>query len=330
MIKNKKFALLFNEVKHKYMDTNGNLYTSMTTSIGKYEPIFDRIAIAKGSSRKKSSKYYGWSVKAILADWDKITDKSHVKGNRTHNRLEDITKRSTNFKHDNSSNKKGYETLYTVDDIIDGTAGYGELNPDKFLSTGIKNEYPRIYNLFTYLASQGYYFYSEIGVYHIEYLISGLIDILCVNHETKEFIIVDWKTNKHDLVPYNDPAFRFISGYFKKDKQGKETNEFIKTNKTFAYPLDKYQASHYMVYALQLNGYALLFAQKGFKLNQLILCHVRDEKQFTTEHTVCNTHPEYIGKKLVELHNMIIIPDDIKNMFIHHNNGMSNQSKLLL
>lgn len=325
-----KFGLQFNEVKHKYMDTNGNIYTSMTTVIGKFEPEFDRIGIAKAVTRKKESKYYGWTVRAVLADWDKITVKSHVKGNRTHNRLEDITKRSTNFRHNNKCVRKGYETLYTVDDIVSGDAGYGELNVDTFLGTGIKTEYPRIYNLFLTLANQGYHFYSEIGVYHTKYLISGLIDILCVNHQTKEFIIVDWKTNKHDLVPFNNPEFRFISGYFKKDKEGKVTNEFKKNNQYFAKPLDKYQASHYMVYALQLNGYALLFSKKGFKLNQLILCHVRDDKEFTTSHKVTNTHPEYLGKSLVELHNMVILQDDVDNMFRYHTNNMSDQSKLLL
>lgn len=326
----KKFALQFNEIKHKYMDTNGNIYTSMTTVIGKYEPVFDKLGIAKAVTRKRDSKYYGWTVNKVLADWDTITAKSHVKGNRTHNRLEDITKKSTNFNHDSSCTRKGYDTLYTVDDIISGTAGYGELDAEVFLGTNIKDEYPRIYNLFIKLSKLGYHFYSEIGVYDTTYLISGLIDILCVNHNNKEFIIVDWKTNKHDLVPYNDPAYRFLSGYFKKDKLGKETNQFVQTKSYFSPPLGNHQASHYMIYSLQLNGYALLFSKKGFKLNQLILCHVRDDKTFTSDHPVCINNPDYIGKSLVELHDMVIMQEEVDTMFIHHTNGMSNQSKLLI
>jgi len=321
----KKFALLFNEVYHKYMDTNGNIYTSMTTVIGKYEPVFDRMGIAKAVTRKRDSKYYGWRVKDVLKDWDTITVKSHVKGNRTHNRLEYITKRSTNFKHNSISSKKGYETLYTVDDIIDGTAGYGELNVDVFLATGIKEEYPRIYNLFVLLASQGFSFYSEIGVYSTKYLISGLIDILAVNHKTKEFMIVDWKTNKHDLVPLGNPDNRFLSGYFKKDSLGNETNNFVFTHNKFAYPIDRFEASHYMIYALQLNGYANLFIEKGFKLKQLILCHVRDDKTFPAD-----ANPAYVGKSLVELHDMVILQNEVTSMFTHFYNDMSDQTKLFM
>jgi hypothetical protein len=325
----KKFALLFNELKHKYMDTNGNLYTSMTTVIGKYEYEFDKLTVAKRVVKKKESKYYGWSVPNVLKDWDTITARSHVKGNKTHNYLEDITKRSTNFKHDSASNVKNYETLYTVDDIVDGSA-YGELDPEIFLGSGIKAKYPRIYNLFTILAAKGYKFYSEIGVYNIEYLISGLIDILCVNHELKEFIIVDWKTNKHDLIPYGDDANKWLSGYFKKDKQGNETNEFMFTNQYFKYPLDKFQAAHYLTYAFQLNGYAFLFAKYGFKLNQLLLCHVRDEKTFSYDDEICHKRPEYVGLPKVEIHNMVFLQNEVESMFNHFANGGSDQSKLKL
>jgi len=322
-----KFELLFNEFKHKYIDTYGNNYTSMTTVIGKYEPVFERVKIAKAVTRKRDSKYYGWNYINVLNDWDTITKISQDKGNKTHNRLERITKPSTNFTFDSTCDVKNYKKLYTVDSIINGT-NYGELDVDKFLDTGIKEKYPRIYNLFIYLSNLGYSFYSEIAVYNISYLISGLIDILAVNHNTKEFIIVDWKTNKHDLVPNGIEANKFLSGYFKKDKQGKETTEFVYTHKHFNYPLDKYEASHYLIYTLQLNGYANLFIDKGFKLNQLILCHVRDDKFFTEDDAVVKNKPEYLGLIKTDLHDMPIMQEDVTNMFTHFSNGMSDQTSL--
>ena len=44
------------------------------------------------------------------------------------------------------------------------------------------------------MVSMGFEIYAEIGVYHPEYLISGLVDILFVKGD--EFFILDWKTNK--------------------------------------------------------------------------------------------------------------------------------------
>lgn len=324
--KDTKFELLFNESQHKYMDTFGNIYTSMTTVIGEYTPEFEKTKIAKAVSRKHDSKYFGWNVLDILKDWDKITKESHVIGNATHNKLEGITKSSTNHNY-KSKAFDNYNTLYTVTDILEDSS-LGELDVDKFLTSGIKEKYPRIYNLFIHLASLGYRFFSEIGVFNIEYLVSGLIDILCVHYELKQFIIVDWKTNKHDLVPNGVEENKYKSGYFKKDSLGNETHEFIFTNQNFKYPLHSFQTSHFLTYAFQLNGYAHLFSKFGFTLSQLILVHVRDRFKFTENDSICNLHPEYIGLSKVEFHMMPIYQDEVELLFKHHSNNKSNQLNL--
>ena len=56
----------------------------------------------------------------------------------------------------------------------------------------------------------GFEIYAEIGVYHPEYLISGLVDILFVKGD--EFFILDWKTNKAPI--------RFEGGYWTKKADG--------------------------------------------------------------------------------------------------------------
>jgi hypothetical protein len=323
-----KRELLFNESRHKYMDSFGNLYTSMTTVIGQYIEEFPKLKMAEIVSKKKDSKYYGWPVKAILADWDKITVISQNKGTLTHNYLEDITKRSTNFKF-SGKKQNDFVTLYTIDDILDGS-NLGLLDTDKYLSSGIKTKYPLVYKLFEKLSLLGYRFFSEIGVYHEDYLISGLIDILAINFDTNEFMIIDWKTNKHDLIPYDKNEFKWLSGYFKKDKKGNETNEFVQTNVQIKYPLSKYQSSHYVIYLMQLNGYATLVERRGFKLSQIMLIHIRDDKHFVEGDKYTAKYPELIGKQKVEIFNMETILPDMNTLFTHFSNGGTNQVKLLL
>ena len=46
---------------------------------------------------------------------------------------------------------------------------------------------------------KGYKIYSEIGMFLIDWLISGTIDILLVNEDTNCAVVGDWKTNRGGL-----------------------------------------------------------------------------------------------------------------------------------
>lgn len=97
------------------------------------------------------------------------------------------------------------------------------LDIPKFIQA-TNNKYPEIYNVFKYYTDNGYTIYSEIGVYLIDYLISGTIDILCIRED--QFVILDWKTNKDGL--------KFESGYYRRDKSQKPwqlTNDWVSKKK---------------------------------------------------------------------------------------------------
>ena len=78
--------------------------------------------------------------------------------------------------------------IYTIDDII-RTHNYGRLDLDYFRVVGIADRYPQIYSFISEMVSMGFEIYAEIGVYHPEYLISGLVDILFVKGDDLKVVI---------------------------------------------------------------------------------------------------------------------------------------------
>lgn len=273
-------TLYFNEEEHKYTNELGFTYTSTTTLIGKYCPEEDFVEIAKACERigrnpnhPQYQKYKGKFYKEIIADWKKITDESCAFGTIKHNFLECAVKTSNQF----FINAKGFidGQIYTIDDIL-FKHNYGRVKLEVFERSGVKEKYPIIYNILLGFHNLGYHIYAEIGVYDDTYGISGLIDILCVNHKTYEFAIVDWKTNKAPI--------KYEAGYFKKDEYGLlDLNNWVDKDKVFKYPLEHLADSVGNHYSMQLSIYAYLVSTWGFKLTALILCHIRPiEERYQT------------------------------------------------
>ena len=256
--------IYFNEKLHKYTDENQNVYTSVTTIIGKYEHPFDIEDFSRRCAFKKGSPYENMNPTQVKMEWKRINKEACDKGTKKHNYLENIIKTSTGYKLDD-----GYinDRIYTIDEILLDNS-FGELSLDKYSTWKLEEKYPKIDNIIKVLYNEGYKLYSEVCVYDSNRLISGLIDILCIRGE--EFLILDWKTNKHKIMDK--------SGYFKKDRQGKSTGEFVETNKFFKYPLVGLQESKKNIYNMQLSLYAYLVKQRGLKLNGLILAHMRGEE----------------------------------------------------
>ena len=83
-----KVFLYFKEEGHKYNDSNGNSYTSVTTLIhDNYVPKFN-----KKYWLHKKSKELGISEKQLEKQWQDITDEACSRGTVTHNGLEDAIK----------------------------------------------------------------------------------------------------------------------------------------------------------------------------------------------------------------------------------------------
>lgn len=254
--------LYFQEEGHKYFDTNGDAYTSVTTIIhDNYVPKFDK----KYWLRKKS-KELGISEKALARQWQNITDEACARGTATHNGIEDAIKDVSMFK-----NAIQYLTqtesgrCITVADIPNLIPH--PLDIDKFREA-TNNKYEEIYRVFDFYTKKGYTIYSEIGAYLIDYKISGTIDILCVREE--DFVILDWKTNRNGL--------QFESGYYKKDKTtipAQLTNDWVSKDERMLPPLNHLPNCNGYHYTMQLSTYALMTELiLGIPCVGLGLCHI--------------------------------------------------------
>lgn len=253
--------LFFEEEKHKYTDSIGNEYLSVTTLIGNYYPKFDANYWAH-----KKAKEQGKSEKAIKAEWDRIREEACSRGTIKHNGIEDAIKETSQFK-----NAIKYLTeissgrCVTVADIPNLIPK--PLDVEKF-KEATNYKYEEIYRVFDYYTQRGYTIYSEIAIFLPDYLVSGTIDILCIRDN--DFVILDWKTNRDGL--------KFESGYFKKDKTiipNQLTNEWVKTDKRMLPPLSHLEDCNGNHYTMQLSLYAIAVEMiLGIPCVGLGLCHI--------------------------------------------------------
>lgn len=257
----KSTFLYFEEEGHKYKDSNGNHYLSCTTFLHSYQPAFDD----KYWARKKA-KEAGVSEKEIRKQWDKIKNEACTRGTATHNGIEDAIKEVSMFKSAiQYLNQIQDGRVVTVADIP--SLKVKPLDVNKFIEA-TDNKYPEIYEVFQYYTERGYTIYSEIGVFLIDYLISGTIDILCVRDD--QFVVLDWKTNRDGL--------KFESGYYKKDKTttpAQLTNEWVTKNEKLLPPLSHMPACNGSIYNMQLSLYAYMVEQiLGIPCVGIALCHI--------------------------------------------------------
>ena len=254
--------LYFKEEGHKYNDSNGNSYTSVTTLIhDNYVPKFN-----KKYWLHKKAKELRISEKQLEKQWQNITDEACARGTATHNGIEDAIKEVSMFK-----NAIQYLTkindgrVVTVADIPYLTVK--PLNIDEF-KKATDYKYEEIYRVFQFYIDRGYTIYSEIGAFLIDHLISGTIDILCIRDT--DFVILDWKTNRNGL--------QFEAGYFKKDKTctpTQITNEYITKSEYMLPPLNHLPNCNGYHYTMQLSMYARMVELiLGIPCVGLGLCHI--------------------------------------------------------
>ena len=236
--------LFFDEGPHKYTDSLGNEYRSVTTLIGDYYNHFDADYWAHKKAREQ-----GKSEKSIRAEWDRIRDEACERGTKTHNGIEDAIKEVSKFKNCiRYLNDTGSGRVVTIADIP--ALIPNPLNVEEF-KDATENKYPEIYRVFDFYTERGYIIYSEIGAFLMDYLISGTIDIFC--YRPTDFVILDWKTNRDGL--------KFEAGYYKKDKStipNQLTNEWVKKKQFMLPPLNHLDDCNGMHYTMQLSLYAIM------------------------------------------------------------------------
>jgi len=298
--------IFFDAPSHKYTDNKGNVYTSVTTLIGKYGIKFDTFKMAKAceaAGKRGNPKYAGKSALDLIQLWERQTKEAITIGNDKHDYLETSIKASNNFKIFKQTVKSG--RMYTISDII-YNPGYGNVDLDYFISLGVRQKYPAIFDIIRAAAEEGYRMYPEVVVYSSEFLVSGLIDLFLI--KDKSFLIVDWKTNRDKLT--------FESGYYEKDRKGFVTDNFIKTNDYFKHPLQALAYSKGNTYSLQLSLYRYL--SECFELDGKgnILCHIR--------------HADANGIEKVDIHQMPYFKREVVGMLSHFksNNKVKVKSNL--
>ena len=254
--------LIFKEEGHKYNDTFGNEYKSMTTLLHEYQPKFE-----KSYWLKKKAKELGITEKQLAKQWQDITEEACERGTKTHNNLEDGIKSSSMFKRAVQRLMRDNGEMITIADLPNINLDIKQLNVNDFIEL-TENKYPKIYEIFNYYINAGYKIYSEIGGFLIDSLISGTIDVLCIRDD--QFVIGDWKTNRGGL--------KFEAGYYKKDKTQKpyqETNIWVPKKEPLLPPVSHLPNCNGSIYNLQLSGYAYMVEQiLGIPCAGLWLAHI--------------------------------------------------------
>lgn len=261
--------LYFNEEEHSYTDDIGNAYLSTTTMLGQFKEKFDTKGMAKRLARQSTGMYKNRTEEQIKNMWANTTKMACEKGSVTHNELEGGIKETSMFKDavhslryiDENDNNR----LFTVDDALN-LSSFKPLDPQKFYDR-VGHKYPIIQKTIEYYVSEGYALFAEIGIYDENCLISGMIDLWAFKYPY--FVIIDWKTNKDEI--------KFDSGYYKRDDDGQETNQYINSKKWLKYPIDHLPQCKGTEYGLQLSTYAYMCEQRGLICGGLILFHIRDQ-----------------------------------------------------
>lgn len=298
--KEKQVKLFFDPVEHKYTDDENNVYTSVTTLIGKYEPpypsqywavyraldqtgfrlvpspetqtikVVGKNGITLNTNAQALFKFIqeGKIVTKktpleIQTEWEKEAEEACLIGTEKHDYLEECinkfyaeTKTEVNKTDDtNSTASKGFKfKIKTIKELDDSP---------------LKLTDPEIYNLLVRYLKNGFTLYAEKRVYSYFYKVSGTIDVLAI--KGKEFVIIDWKTNKHEL--------KFNSGYYKKtwnaDRTEKvKTKTWVSTSAKMLKPIHHLPHCKGTVYSLQLSIYAHLVERWGYTCTGLVLCHL--------------------------------------------------------
>lgn len=286
---NKEGELNFDEPSHRYYDNDNQTFLSVTQFLSEFEPKFDenfwgmytalkdngkkvkpdianKAILINGVSHKltklhKDDIFKHW-YSATVAKWKGISAEACLRGNATHNYLEDTINQS-----------KGLFTGNTDNHII--TPNYkpklidtvNDLN-----ATDLQNKFPFIYARLKQYIERDCIIYAEKRVKLDFALLAGMIDVPIIKRGSKRFCIVDWKTNKDE--------FKYTSGYMKKILVGKDwvkSDIFVPTNDKFADPISHLPYCKINLYSLQLSLYAYILECWGFELvdKGLEIIHIR-------------------------------------------------------
>lgn len=167
-IRNAFKDLKFMEKSHKYKVGNQTL-VSVTTYISRFHPEFEGYHISKALEKKYSRLPVSDAGKArthsyFLKRWKLLADEASSSGSRVHEYIE-----------------------YNAPYFHETPACAQEKGAIEFFSN-----LPQHYQIACF----------EKRVYSLTKMLAGTIDCILYNSQTNKFVIVDWKTNKKNLLQY--------------------------------------------------------------------------------------------------------------------------------
>lgn len=260
----RKRTISFNEQLHRYTDEDNLVYTSVTTLIGKYTPPFNRNYWSKYKAEQT-----GLSQQQILENWDNITEEACARGTREHKLLEDSVNGSILPPSEQAKViSEGVEKKKLLSTALVPLSGveFTNVNLDVLAQSELAKKYPEIFSYLRVAILDGAKLYVERRTYSYDHLVAGTIDCLLV--KGRQFIIVDWKTNKKEM--------HFKSGYYKK-VNGIESTQWIDTSDTLLYPLHNLPHCKGAIYTMQLSLYAYILELWGLECKGLVLYHIRPD-----------------------------------------------------
>ena len=289
---NKKEEILFTDHDHRYFDKDDDsiVFKSATQFLSGYEKKYDQEFWAMFTGLKNKGykikpepdqraiyvhgrltplatlmkdSLYKCYYDETMAQWKGINEEACIRGNNTHNYLEDTINQSkglvggSNNNHLISPLSGKLKNIETVNDLD---------------NTDLAEKYPFIYNRLKEYINRDCVIFAEKRIRLDLARLAGMIDVPIIKRGTKKFCIVDWKTNKDEL--------KTKPGYYKKIKVGDawiKSDIFIETDDTFLYPINHVPYCKFYIYALQLSLYAYIMECWGYELvdRGLEIIHIR-------------------------------------------------------
>jgi len=209
--------------------TNPDLeFISATTFIDRFFEKFDSKSIAE-KLVTSSPKYMDMTVEEVLQSWKN----SGLHGTQVHDELE----------------------KYYNKDIA-----YNQLS-DKKAINGVDW-------LSGYTMTSQYIIYPEIIIYSKELKISGTVDLLLFNKETKEYTVMDWKTSKN--IPTK--AYGNKRGILSESSNIDDSkfNRYSLQLSLYRYLLEKY-------YGLKISKYLYILHLEENKCNPIIANYMKND-----------------------------------------------------
>ena len=213
----------YNDEAHIYWETDKPdlLYTSVTTAIGKFFKKF----IADMENTKKTREKYGMSFEQVVKMWDDYKNESCEYGTEIHWAMELIM------------SDRWREVPESKLCPVEEYRSYCEWAYNTRYSDTWKEWTPR----------------PEALVYSKKARLAGQADLPWYNHDKKQIIVTDYKTNRKELS-YNSPF-----------------------NSRMLEPFETYEAGELMKYGIQLAIYSIFLEKeyKGYKVISNIIYHMR-------------------------------------------------------